>query len=129
MMIVFLYAMVSFSTSQQVPIISETFFDPVCDRKGHCYECSFDEIRRIDSCYKTGFVQEVFCTLTSSSNNTQETSYMTTCNPTNPSLVSNHSIAWIVSCVFSFIFFYNWRVLKISKAQTYQNDLANIIKT
>ena len=116
------------TAAEQTPITSEVFSDPICDRKGACFECSFAEVRQIGNCYSTGYVQAVFCTMTSSLNNTQEISYMSPCTPKHIRTISNFFIAWIVSIVATLLLFYNWRQLKLSKLQDYHGKKENIIK-
>lgn len=115
--------------SQQVPFTTETFSDPVCDTKGKCFECSFNELRLIDSCYSTGYIQTVFCKMTSSLNNTQEISYMTSCSPATSRIISPYTLWWGTFLALSVVLYYNWHKQKVLKTQNYHLNLANIIKT
>ena len=117
------------TASEQILLTSENYNEPICDRKGLCYECSFNEIRQIDSCFSTGYIQPIFCTVTSSLNNTQEISYLAACSTENMKFISNFSLSWITLIFISLFLFYNWRQIKLLKSQNYQNSLANIIKT
>lgn len=117
------------STSQQVPFTNEVFSDPVCNNKGKCFECSFSELRQISNCYNTGYVQTIYCTMTSSLNNTQEISYISPCSPRHTKTISNFAVGWIGTILMFFLMLFNWKQIKLSKSQDLQNITSNIIKT
>lgn len=115
--------------AQQVPFNSEIYSDPVCNNKGPCNECLFTELRQIDSCYETGFIQKIYCTMTSNLNNTQEIFYISSCQPKGTKSINFFTQLWALFIALTGVLYYNWQQLKSLKTQDEKITLASIINT
>jgi hypothetical protein len=118
-----------FTIAQQVPFNSEIYSDPVCNNKEPCNECLFSELRQIDSCYETGFIQKIYCTMTSNLNNTQEIFYISSCQPKKNKSMNSFIQLWAFFIASTALLYYNWQQLKSLKTQGEKTTLDSIINT
>ncbi|OMJ95014.1 hypothetical protein SteCoe_1712 [Stentor coeruleus] len=117
------------SLAQQLPFNYEIYSDPVCNNKGPCNECLFSELRQIDSCYETGFIQKIYCTMTSNLNNTQDIFYISSCQPKGRKSNNFFTQLWAIFIALTALLYYNWQQLKSLKTKDEKIILESIINT
>lgn len=117
-------------TDSQVSIDSASYSDPICDTRSECVRCNFKDLREVESCGMTGYIQTVYCTMQHvPTNSTQEITYISSCESSIPSILSSFNLFFLtVSCIGI------WSVSQVMNskrvhARMHQEKLRNIIKT
>jgi len=132
-MLIFLLLLASalgIQTDSQVSIDRESYSDPICDTRSECRRCSFKELRELEACSMSGYIQNVYCTMQHvPTNSTQEITYISSCDFGLPSILESFNIFFIVVSAISI-----WSVAQVMNskkvhARMHQEKLRNIIKT
>ena len=120
---------ITFTFADQTVLTEETFSEAVCPEHSKCLKCSFLDMRQLDCCFKTGFKQEHFCTITSNLNNTQSVTYTSSCDSGEKPLIGSFFIGFGITCIstLSSVFFFLKK--KSAKVQAQELSISNIIKT
>lgn len=115
--------------ADQTVMTEEVFSEAVCSDHSSCLKCSFSEMRQIDSCFKSGFKQQHFCTISSNLNNTQSVTFTSSCEPSEKPVIGNFFMAFGMTCFSALLSLFFFIKKKSAKLQAQELSLSNIIKT
>lgn len=115
--------------ADQTVMTEEIFSEAVCSDHSQCLKCSFSETRQLDSCFKTGFKQHHFCTISSNLNNTQTVTFTSSCEPGEQPIVGSFFMAFAFTCFSTLLSLFLFIKKKSAKLQAQEISLSNIIKT